>query len=135
MPTISPPATELMVRLPLSESILKQYREEAAQYGVDLEELLANRLAECVTFRASKPLYFDDEQRREIEKMLGRNLAGPGTLIGLIRNLISIKINGLQVTLKPDILGRLRTRHNAGTFSDWLGKQVAQWAAQYVGLG
>ncbi len=124
----------VFLRIPLAEPVLERYQIEAQSYGVSLEQLLGNRLTECVTHNATKPLYFDDAMRRELETVLGKNLDKPATVVALLKKALSVKINGVSVTLTPDVVERLRTRHHVGDFGTWLAELINQELQRYVGL-
>ena len=130
------PAPSILLRLDLSDAVLKKYREESETYGVELEELLANRLSECVDYNATKPLYFKDEQRRNLEAMLGRNINSPGEVLEIIRRFLTVKVNGISMTIRPEVLERLRTRHfdHSRDFGTYLTDCVNEWAEAAVGL-
>ena len=130
----SPTSVSLQARLTLSEKTLAHYQKEANDYGVPLEELLSHRLTACVTHNSGRPLYFDDAQRQQIEKMIGRNVSQPSAVIQMIEKLLSFRINGMSITLKPEVLSRLRTRHNYGEFTQWLSHQIQILLEQYAGL-
>ena len=130
------PAPSILLRLDLSDAVLKKYREESETYGVELEELLANRLSECVDYNATKPLYFKDEQRRNLEAMLGRNINSPGEVLEIIRRFLTVKVNGISMTIRPEVLERLRTRHfdHSRDFGTYLTDCVNEWAETAAGM-
>jgi|SRR5579872_4846766 len=132
--TSAPSAFGIFARLPLSEPVIEKYRSEALNYGITVEELMANRLMECASYNATKPLYFDDAQRRELEAILGRNIDKPPTVLAMLKKTLSIKINGIAVTLTPDVIQRLQTRHHNGNFGEWLSGLVNAELERYVGL-
>lgn len=132
--TSAPTEFGVFVRLPLTPPLVEKYQVEAQNYGVSLEELLANRLSECADYNATKPLYFNDSQRRDMEALLGKNVSKPGDVLVVLRKALAIKINGVSILLKPDVLERLRTRHHSGDFSEWLGVLVTQELEKYCGL-
>jgi hypothetical protein len=128
-------ATALMCTLALPAPVLAKYQEEAKDYGVTIEELLASRLTECVDHNATKPLYFDDKQRRELEALLGRNVEKAASVIDVLKRSLTVKLNGIGVTLSPDTVRRLQTRCPRHiNFGEWLQGQVTIWAEQFVGL-
>ena len=123
------------LRVILSHDLFAKYQQEAEDYGVEIEELLANRLRECQTYNATTPLYFNDDQRRELEKILGKNLRSSGEAMGMVRRLNEVKINGIAISFPPLLFERLRTRCPRGSeFGPWLQAQVAVWAEQYTGM-
>jgi len=131
----APAAVDLRITLTLPAKVRADYEKEASEYGVELEELLASRLRECVTYNATKPLYFNDQQRRELESILGRNMDKPASVLAVLRNNLTVTINGLTITFAPNLLERLRTRApKAADFKTWLQTMVTQWSESYCGL-
>ena len=130
------PAPSILLRLDLSDAVLKKYREESETYGVELEELLANRLSECVNYNSTKPLYFTDTQRQNLETMLSRNIGSPGEVLEILRRFLTVKVNGISMTLRPEVLERLRTRHfdHSRDFGTYLTDCVNEWAETAAGM-
>ncbi len=126
----------VLIRISLPESVLAKYQAEAEDVGLDLESLLTNRLVECVGHTAAKPLYFDDAQRQKLEALIGKNVSKPLEALSILERLLTIRINSVPVTLKPEVITRLRTRHfGTEDFGFWLSRMVNKWAAEFVGLG
>ena len=133
MTATQPIAAQL--RVTLSQEIFAKYQEEATEYGVDVEQLLESRLKECVAYNSTTPLYFNDDQRRELERLTGKNLRGSAEALNMIRRAMEIQINGLPISFNPLLLERLRTRLPRGTdFKTFLQNMMVIWAEQYVGL-
>ena len=57
-----------------------------------------------------KPIYFDDDQRQELEHILGKNMTSTRELIIQVRNAVAVRVNNLKITLKPGLLARLKSR-------------------------
>jgi hypothetical protein len=135
MTPVESPAS-VMLRISLPANVLDKYQIEAEDVGLQLEDLLANRLIECVGHTAAKPLYFDDAQRRRLEELIGKNVSKPLEALSILERLLTIRINSVPVTLKPEVITRLRTRHfGTEDFGFWLAKMVNKWAAEFTGLG
>ena len=131
----APAAVDLRITLNLPAKVRTAYEAEAIDYGVELEELLCSRLRECVTYNATKPIYFNDQQRRELETILGRNVDTPSSVLAVLRNNLSVTINGLNFSFTPQLLERLRTRSpKSADFKAWLQTMMTQWAESFVGL-
>ena len=133
MTATQPIAAQL--RVTLSQEIFAKYQEEAIEYGVDVEQLLESRLKECVAYNSTTPLYFNDDQRRELERLTGKNLRGAAEALAMIRRAMEVKVNGLPVSFNPLLLERLRTRLPRGTeFGTFLQNMIVMWAEGYCGL-
>lgn len=137
MATLSaPPQQSVLTRLSLflPSAVLEAYRKEAKEYGVELEEMLASRLSECVTYNATKPLYFNDKDRADLEDVLGRNVQNAQSVVSTLKRFLSVKLNGMTVTIRPTTLERLRTRAPRGMdLADWVQKKVVEWSEREAG--
>jgi len=128
-----------LIRLRLTSELLSAYELQAADLNVPLEELLESRLVQMVAMRAVKPLFFSDEDRIELESLLGKNVNSPIELIRLIRNALSVRISGkpdvsMRVDIKPNLLTRLRSRCFGKPFEDFLKQVITEGLETYVGL-
>ena len=131
----SAPTVDLRLALKLPAAIAESYQQEASEYGVPIEELIANRLAECVTYNATKPLYFNDQQRRELELILSKNVKDAGTVLMLVRKAVSVSLNGVLISLGSAVLDRLRSRAPKGMeFRAWMQERINVWAEQEAGM-
>lgn len=135
MATLTAPQQQaVLTRLFLPASILDAYRKEAKEYGVEIEEMLASRLIECVSYNASKPLYFNDKDRKDLEDLLGRNVKSAQSVLEVIRRFIGVKLNGMEVMIRPTTLERLRSRSPRGIdFAEWIQKKVVEWSERESG--
>ena len=107
-------APTLAIKLHLPERLLDSYQAEADNYGVSLEELISHRLMVCRDHNAQKPLYFNDSDRRELEKILGKNVASTADALALLRRMVSIKLAGANIEISPGLLrDRKSTRLNS----------------------
>lgn len=133
MPTATA-SRNAVLRLALPEKILDAYQAEADQYDVPVDDLIAHRLTTCVDHTAQKPLYFDDTDRQAVEKLLGRNFRSAKEVVALIRNLVSVKLAGIDVNLSPTLLVRLQTRCFKPPFDQWVAQLVAEQLEQFCGM-
>ncbi len=128
-------AQSVLVRIAVPAHVADKYQAEAKDLDMQLEDVLANRLVECVGHTAAKPLYFDDAQRQKLEALIGKNVSKPNEALSIIERLLTIRINSVPVTLKPEVIARLRTRHfGTEDFGFWLAKLVNKWAMEFCGL-
>jgi len=130
--TVTP--TTLRCSLKLPPHILQRYENEAKERGIDFEDLLSERLTACSTHTASKPLYLDDELRRELEDLLKINLSGPGKAVNEIKKALSIHVGKVQVELSPNLSYRLHTRAIGRTFAEYVRSITTLLLEQHVGL-
>jgi len=125
--------TRITVHLP--NDLIAAYDEQAKALGISVEALIVRRLSQCVLHTASKPLYIDDELRRELEVALSRNYNDALTLVQDIKRCLTLQVDGVAFGLSPQLLSRLKTRCTQGaTFNAFIREQVIAGLEQYVGL-
>jgi hypothetical protein len=128
----TPTTTQIRVAIP--DEILDQYQAQAQTLGIDVETLLARRLAQAVEYTASKPLYFSDADRQELEQTLGKNVLHTRDAISQIKIAMTVRIHNLKVQLKPAVLTRLKTRCLGMGWEEFVEQRVVQALEQYVGM-
>jgi len=134
-----PLPADVLIRLRLTPELASAYELQATDLNVTLEELLEARLTQFVGLRTIKPLYFSDDERREIESLLGKNFNSIKELIRLIHIAMSVRLNGkpdvsCRVDLKPNLLTRLRSRCFGKPFEEFLSHTVVEELERFVGL-
>lgn len=126
-------ATTSVYRVSIPDGVAEIYEKQAAAAGVAPEDLLAQRLEHSVHHTAQKPLYLSDEQRGDIDNLIGRNIQRPKELVEAIRHLAQIRVENSRIQLSPEVIRRLRARNLSGQpFEHWLAAQVLEWAERYV---
>lgn len=131
MPTVDAPTA---VRITLPGALYDHYLGEADAAGVDVEDLLAARLEAAKDYRAAKPVYFDDAERRELERLLGRNVLHSADALIQIRNALAVRVNKVIISLKPNLLAKLKSRAVRQDFDKFLTERIIQALEEYVGL-
>lgn len=132
--TISPSQTQASFRITIPEDLLHEYEAQASVRGVQVEDLIAERLGGCVEHRASKPLYFDDRQRQQLEQVLGRNVLNSTDALLQIRNAMSVRIGKVMISLKLNLMQKLRSRCIGTDWDTFLQKLITDELERYVGL-
>jgi hypothetical protein len=129
---------EVTLRVSVPQPILDQYEEQATQLGVPVEDILSVRLQNCVTLNDNRPIYFTDDQRRELDSLMGKNLRDAADLIKWVRKVLSVRVNDGQKThiiaLKPTLVQRLKTRCFGKPFPAFLKDTTIIELERFVGL-
>jgi len=123
-----------LVRIALPEDVVEAYQVQAKAAGVGLEALLADRLLASVTHTAKKPIYFTDDQRRELDQLFGKNLQTATDVLVQVRKMLSVKIENVKISLKPSLLSRLKTRCLGMRWEDFLERIIVEDLERYVGI-
>lgn len=118
----------------LPAEVQDAYERIAAQEKKPLDQVLSERLVDCVNHKANKGLWFGDAERGEIEAAVGSNIRQASDLVGLLRRALAVTVGETRVPLKPDLLARLKSRCFTPPFDQWLGNLVREKLEEYVGL-
>lgn len=126
--------TNVSLRVLLPASVAESYEAEARKRGVDVETVLCERLVRAVDHTATKPLYFDDSERQELDHIIGRNLSSAREALGQIRNLSAVRVQGVKVGIRVNVLERLKSRCLRMKWETFLEKLITEDLERYVGL-
>ena len=135
-----PLPADTLVRLKLAPELVAAYEIQADDLNLTLEELLELRLNKFVRLNDNKPLYFTDNERQELESLLGKNISSPTELIRLMKNALSVKIVekstdfSVRVDLKPHLLGRLHSRCFGKPFPDFMKQTITEELERFCGV-
>lgn len=130
-------ATKVSVnmRLEVAEEILRRYDEQVPADRT-VEDVMSQRLASCVEHNAVRGLYFDDKQRAEMEQAFGYLLHSASETVQLAKNLVTVKVAGVNIKLEQMILKRAQSRAQAMRMSieEWLEREITAGLETAVGL-
>ena len=101
------------------------YERQAQVEKKPLDQVLQERLIDCVGHNAVKGLWFNDSDRQALEKALQANVSGPEDVIRLIARATTLKIGPATVQISPLVLDRLRSRCDEADFSAWVSAKVS----------
>lgn len=128
-------ATAIKVSLKVPEEIYDEYAERATKFGRTVEQEMFLRLKNCRDHNAITGIYFNDDQRAEIQKALGHVITGPEMVLERLKTLLSLKVGNVEIPLSERLQIRLRTRVFRGqTIEKVLQKEVTEGLERYVGL-
>lgn len=109
----------------LTEKQAQPYIQQATIAMKGPEEIMAERLVACANHTAEKPIYFNDDQRRELEKLLEANFGKPEEIINKVRPIAGVTVDGVVVPLNSRQIERLKSRCFFGiTYQEKLTKLI-----------
>jgi hypothetical protein len=126
--------TDVILTIRLSQEIFDKYSEQAATTKKNVDSLIAERLGKAVKMSASKPIIFNDEQRRTLEGLLGKNFKDAEDILQHINRVLTIKLNGCEIPIKATTLTRLKSRCFGLPFDQFLTQTVQNELERAVGL-
>jgi len=130
-----PELIERSVGLRLPVALYSRYAEQAESRQTDVESVLEERLSQAVEAHDSRPIYFSDDERREIDDLLGRNVRSASDILRSLRKSLTVKVSGTPVTLAPQLAERLASRNFTGhPFDRFLRDLVIECLERHVGM-
>lgn len=106
-----PTETTVRFTIELPASIVDRYEAQAREAHKSIEEYLILRLQNCSTYSAQRPLYFTDQEREEVEQILGEGyLNAASDVLRQLRNRYTIAIGGAHIRLEEGLYQILKER-------------------------
>lgn len=126
-------ATET-VRIEMPAEILAIYERQAKSRNIPVEWVMAERLRHYSAVPSQKPLVIDDESRRELESMLSRNFSSPDALVSSVSRIMTVRLDGLEIQLKPPLLDRLKYRCIGMEWHKFIKQTITQCLESFAGM-
>ena len=123
-------STKVKLMLEIPEVLYDKYAERAAKFNRKPESEILARLQQCQDYISTKPLYFTDDDRAEMEKAFAHNLSDPGDLIAKVKSLFRLKVGDVEVPLSARIQARLPNRVFRGSTLEKLITKVVTEALE-----
>jgi hypothetical protein len=95
---------------------------------------MVKRLKACVGYDSKSPLYITDQQRNEINQILGRLIKTPAELISLLKQKHEIKVGSVKVPIDDQLVARLETRRFGLSLEELIKTKVVECLEQFVGM-
>lgn len=119
------PGVEVKIRLP--DDVFLDLAKAAERAGQELPVYLAERLGpKEARPPTSTALVFRDEERRDLERILGRNLANSAEALQAVRQALSARIDDVTVPIRPALLHRLKARALRRPFPEFVARTVGE---------
>ena len=129
------PLSSVNVRLNVSEYVFDEYSKQAIAKGEEVENTMANRLGRCLNHTANSPLYFNDEQRNELQRATGWSATDPAKVIARLREVSSVTLEDIKIEIPVRLRTRLESRVFKGqTFESMIRKEVLEALEKFVGI-
>lgn len=118
--------TATRVRIELSEELFRKYEIQTQGAGVPIEQYLSERLRETVGYNSVHGIYLNDAARHELMDLLKRNFNTPLGLMEIMRNAVTLHLEGAKAVLDQTLLKRAQARATAEHVSleDWLAREA-----------
>lgn len=127
--------TRVRIVLDLPDDLCDHYASQAESHGRTLEAEMADRLRRTKDYTAQRPLYFDDDQRAQIERATGHLAMTEGQVLNRILRTLAVKVASIKVVIPARLQERLRSRVFRGhTFEEVVAREVIAGLERYAGL-
>ncbi len=129
------PETKVRVTIELSASLFDLLEERAIEKGEMIETFLVNRLNRTREYNANAPLYFDDNQRARLERILDHNISNVDVALNQIEKVVMLQVGDVGVKLYPRLQQRLASRVFRGEcFEDVVKRETLKGLERFCGL-
>lgn len=118
---------KVRISVSLPENVVKLYEETAAKNGRTLEDELAERLKRCRLYTAGRPIYFNDSERNELERITGgHQLKTAQDALEHIRKAITVDVSNVKVEIDGRLMQRVlwRAKAERKTVGEFVTREV-----------
>lgn len=125
------------VTVELNDATLEVYARQARANARTVEDECSQRLQRCSAYTASRPLYFNDSERHELERITGGHLIdSPSQVMARISNAVTLTVGDVEVALDERILSRLKPRAKSErrTIEEIVRREALRGLRAYAGL-
>lgn len=122
------------VSLTIPQVVKSAYADEAGTSGLSAEDLMADRLASCVTHTSTRPIYFNDDERRRLELLAGRQFKSAEEFNDYFAKAFTIKIDDISYTMAPLVRDRMLDRCFGRPLETTIREALDEFFAGYVML-
>lgn len=134
----SPKDTVVRMTVTLPEKLVVEYSEQADAAKRPLEKVISDRLRSCITHTSGRGLYFNDDQRAQLERITGGHIIQDANdALAKVRTTVSVRL-GEDITLELNerILTRAASRAKSYrmTTAEWIAKELKEGIERSVGL-
>lgn len=132
---IPPAPTMVKFSLTIPTAIYDHYAELGIGRGKSAEEMIEERLLRCKDHNSLTPLYFNDQERSELEHALGHNCASPGVALAQLKNAVQLKVGEVLVELQPRLQQRIKSRVFRGEdYAKVVRREVVKGLEVFAGM-
>lgn len=127
--------TKVKFQLSIPESLYDHYERQAKRNGRTAEEEMAERIKRCRAFTANKPLYMNDDERAEVERLTGHTIRNADSFIGRLRAMFTVHVDAIEIEVPSNLRARMLSRVFRGqTYKGNLQRIVVDAIERYCGM-
>lgn len=128
-----PTQTDVLLELPVSRETYNRLKSQVTP-PESLETLVARKLDQISLVESKTPIILDDEAKRQLDGVLGRNLQNADHLVSSVARALQIHVDGLEIQLSPALLQRLQSRCIGVEWEKFIKTTVTRALEQFVGM-
>ena len=124
--------TRITIILP--DDILAKYHAVADKHEKTVEQIIETQLWRYTDVESKKPITLSDTHRQHLESLLARNFTTADELVFAIQRSLSVHMGGVDVSLTPYLLDRLKTRCQGMEWEKFVPFIMKRLVEEYVGV-
>lgn len=120
-------AHPITLRITIPWELTDHFEAQAIVANMPLEEFVAQHVARTAYWGADEaPIYLNDRDRAEIQKLLGAKISTPERLLEMIKRIVGWKAGPHKIDLTPNQMEQIES------YARTLGKKVEDFAPQLL---
>lgn len=124
----------VIVRVELGEATYDLYAEESMKRGIEVEEIISERLRNCVSISGSG-IYFNEGQKKRLSNVLGHTVANAEGALQRLETSTVVDVSGFQFELDPRLVQRLKTRvYRSEQYEDVMYREIVRGLMTFAGM-
>lgn len=124
----------IVIRLELPASLYDEYEHYGNTVSKSAEEVMIERLQRCRDYLAIQPLYFNDEQRHELEVLMDHLVRTPEDALAKIRTSQKVRVGPVSVEIPVTLLDRVKARTAKQDLRKILAREAVHGLEYFVGI-
>jgi hypothetical protein len=124
----------ISVRLEIPEALFESYELQAKAQEKTVEELVIDRLQKCKTYNSKHPLYFNDFERHQLEKILSRNLKSSEEALDLLEKSQELRVGPVKTVIPGILLKRIDSRKFGHKLEKVIEREAIHGLESYAGI-
>lgn len=124
----------VICRIELGERVYDLYAEESMKRGIEVEDIIAERLRNCASISGSG-IYFNDAQKKRLSTVLGHTVADAEGALQRLETSTVVDVSGFQFELDPRLVQRLKTRvYRSEQYEDVMYREIVRGLMTFAGM-
>ena len=124
----------IRISITLPQDLIDKYHAIADRQQKTVEQAIETQLYKYQDVESTKPLTLNDQQRQQVEQLLGVNISTADNFVSFLQRKFDLAVDNVNITLTPYLLDRLRSRCIGMEWDKFLQMTIKRQIEEYVGV-